>query len=100
MNALKNWKKLPFITQHSDAINRIVRAVTSFVSVVGITFVWSGTAGTLTITGLHAAGIFAGAAHWFSTYAIQQGWENVFSIKPTNGSSASPVPAAVPETGK
>lgn len=80
MNWLKQWRSFPIVTEHSTEINAMFRAITSFFATVGITFVWSGASHTLTIGNLSFWAVMVGLGHWFSTYAIQHGWEKVFSI--------------------
>ena len=89
MNWLKNWQKFPIVTQHSTEINAAFRAVTSFFATVGITVVWTGH--TLTFGNIYLWTIVSGLGHWFSTYAIQHGWEKIFSIV---------TPVNVPKTGQ
>jgi hypothetical protein len=74
---LKNAKFVPFIDQHSQAINHFVLLLTSAAGALGVHTAWSAGTHTLTITGLSAAGIASAvwvwAKQWTVQYLVHQG---------------------------
>lgn len=103
----QRWSKLPWITEHTQAINFYARLVTSGASALGVGWVWGdlGTSGghTLTISIPPAAIILHGLWHWFTQYAVQHGWGNLLSPPLTakaEGAVPTVVVEAVPATPK
>src|ERR1700740_458896 len=68
---LKNAKFLPFINDHSAAINHLVLAGTSAAGAIGVHTAWSASSHSLTITGLSAASMAGGAWVWAKQWAVQ-----------------------------
>jgi hypothetical protein len=68
---LKSRTWVPFINQHSTAINHAVLAVTSFAGAIGVHAAWSASSGSLTITGLSLASIAAGMWVWAKQWTVQ-----------------------------
>lgn len=68
---LKSRSWIPFVNDHSAAINHFVLAVTSAAGAVGVHSVWDASAHSLTITGLNAAGIAAALWIWAKQWCIQ-----------------------------
>lgn len=94
LQLLQKWAKIPWITEHTHAINIAARAVMSGAAALGISSVWSPVDGgghTLTITIPSAMVILHGLWMWFGQYALQHGWGQVLSI----GNQAAP-PAQIP----
>lgn len=82
---LQNAKSLPWITAHTDGINRTIRLAASGIATLGISFAWSAAPGDMhTLTFMIPSGgvILHGAFHWFGQYALQHGWGKVLSIQP------------------
>lgn len=73
LNLLQRWSKTPWISQHTDGINLMVRAALAFGATVGIGWAWSAGANeghVLTISIPGAAALIHGLWHWFSQYAL------------------------------
>jgi len=73
LQALKNSKAISFLgdgDQHANA-NRIVAALLAGISSLGIHFAYDVNAGTLVVTGLHAANIGHVLWQWVTQYAVQ-----------------------------
>lgn len=68
---LKNTKLVPFMDQHTAAINRTVAWMAAMISAAGIHYTWDAATATLTITGLHASTIIHAAADVTKNYAFQ-----------------------------
>lgn len=68
---MKNTKLIPFMDQHTDAINRLVAWIAATISAFGIHYNYDATAGTLTLTGLTAAGIGHSLWEVIRSYAFQ-----------------------------
>lgn len=85
LNHLQKSEYAPWITAHTDAINRSVRAALAFVTTVGISYVWApGTiAGThvLTLTIPSWPDLGHGTWHWFVQYAMTHVVGNVLAAK-------------------
>jgi hypothetical protein len=79
---MQRAKSLPWITQHTAAVNAIVRAVISGAATLGITFQWNSSAHSLTIENLTSTVIVHGLWHWFWQYAAAHGFEKLLSITP------------------
>ena len=69
---LKKTRLMPFVTQHTVALNRWLGVIASGVATLGIGFSFDSEAGSLMITGLTAATIAHNAWHWFTQWAVQQ----------------------------
>lgn len=75
LQALKNSKWVSFLgdgEQHAK-MNALVAVVLAGASSLGIHYNFDATAGTLTITGLHASSIAHGIGQWAIQYAMQHG---------------------------
>jgi hypothetical protein len=68
---LKSREWLPFLNQHSKALNHIVLATTSAAGAIGVNAVWSSSEHSLTITGLSLATIAAGLWVWAKQWTVQ-----------------------------
>lgn len=92
LQLIQKWKALPWITEHTDGINRGVRIVMSFGAAIGISWVWGAKAAdgshVLSLTIPSAIVLLHGVWHWFGQYALQHGWWKVFQIP----ISSPPVP--------
>lgn len=80
LRAVQKWNKLPWITQHTKHMTIAFRAGISFASTLGIHFVWNGADRSLLITLPTLMVLLFGLWHWFSLYAMQHAWGNVFNI--------------------
>lgn len=80
LKLVQQWKKIPWITEHTKELNAVIRAALAFAATVGIGYQWDGATHALTITGLSASAIFHGVWHWFGQYALQHGWGQVLNI--------------------
>lgn len=68
---LKSRTWLPFVNQHSTALNHVVLAFTSAAGAVGVHAAWSASQHSLTITGLSFASIAAGLWVWAKQWTVQ-----------------------------
>jgi hypothetical protein len=68
---LKSRTWLPFLNQHSAALNHVVLAITSAAGAVGVHAAWSASQHSLTITGLSLASIAAGLWVWAKQWTVQ-----------------------------
>lgn len=80
LQLLQKWSKTPWITAHTTHITVLVRAGIAFCSTIGIHMVWNGPANTLVITGLSLTTIGIGLWHFFTLYAMQHGWGQLFNV--------------------
>lgn len=84
LQLIQKWRAVPWITEHTDGINRAVRVFMSFIAAIGISYAWSaGTADgshVLSLTIPSWIALFHGIWHWFGQYALQHAWWKVFQI--------------------
>jgi hypothetical protein len=80
LRLVQKWRKLPWITQHTQWITVGARAAMSLAAIVGISFQWNGVAHQLIISGLSATTIGIGLWHWFGQYALQHGWGQLLNV--------------------
>jgi hypothetical protein len=66
----KNTRKIPWITQDTATLNRLLSALAAAAAAVGIHASYS--AGTLTITGLTLSGIVLAALTWLKAFAFNE----------------------------
>lgn len=101
LQLLQKWERLPWITQHSTAINHAIRVVMSGAAVLGISSAWSPSTGgghTLTIVIPPAMVIVHGLWTWFGQFAITHGFGSL--LQAGNGGGGQPaIPAPVPAPG-
>lgn len=88
LQLLQKWRKLPWITEHTDGINRFVRVAMSFGTALGISWVWAPavTDGGHMLEIAIPSGIVLvhGLWHVFGQYALQHGWSKLFQIPITS----------------
>lgn len=76
MNKLKQWKKIPFITQYSHKINNYIHIGTSLLAAAGINYNYSyvpdanGTV-TIVLTGISLATLISFVKTWIVSYMMQ-----------------------------
>lgn len=63
---------IPWIDEHSAALNRFVAIIASGVGALGLSVHFDPTLGIATITGLTASDIIAGLGGWIQSYVWQQ----------------------------
>jgi len=68
---LKSRTWIPFINQHSVALNHVVLGITSAAGALGVDAVWSASSHSLTITGLSLASIAGGLWVWLKQWTVQ-----------------------------
>jgi hypothetical protein len=68
---LKSAKFLPFINDHSQAINHFVLILTSAAGAIGVHLAWNAGSHSLTITGLSLASVLSGAWVWAKQWSVQ-----------------------------
>lgn len=93
LNIIQQWNKVPWITEHTQGINRIVRAVLALVATIGISWAWSsGVAGShiLQITIPSGHDLIFGAWHWFTQYAMTQVAGNMLVPKTASAPPQNP----------
>lgn len=69
---LKSAKWVPFISQKSDGLNRLLAALGAMLSSIGVHATFDHSSGVLTITGLTLMGILTGIWHWGNSLALQE----------------------------
>lgn len=67
---LKNTKYVPFVSQHTAGINRILGWGSAFLSSIGIHYTYDAHLGSLTITGLTLIAIFHAGLDASKSYAF------------------------------
>lgn len=85
LNLAQRWTKIPWITEHTTGINRVVRAVLALATTIGIGWAWSsGAAGShvLSITIPSGVDLIHGLWHWFVQYAMTHFTGNVLQAFP------------------
>lgn len=103
---LQRWSKLPWITEHTTAINAALRIATSGVAAIGVHWAWADTSSgghTLSIAIPSGAALLAAGWHWFVQYAIQHGWGNLLSGGPAASApptSTAPLVPSAPTIGE
>lgn len=80
INKLQAAKQLPWITAHSDGINRTLRLVSSFIATAGITYTWDHNAHQLVINGLSLTAILFALYHVFGQYALTHVFGTAFTL--------------------
>lgn len=71
LHFLQKWSKTPWISEHTEHITVVTRAVFAFLATLGINWKYSGDTHTLIISGLSAIAIATGVWHCLSQYAMQ-----------------------------
>lgn len=84
LRLIQKWEKLPWVTQHSEPISTFLRIIIAGLGSLGISWSWNGADHTLTIAGLSFVTICYGLWHWFSLYAMQHGWGQLFNVGTTS----------------
>lgn len=69
---IKRSSWVPWITEHTKALNRWIAALVAAAAAIGIHTEFDATAGTLVITGLTLAGIAHGLFEWARSWIFQQ----------------------------
>ncbi len=81
------WAKqsnvVPWISEHTKGLNRVLTGLTSLVAAVGISYTFDASTGVLTIGGLHASALATGAWTWVQQWALQQGAADMILTKAT-----------------
>lgn len=72
LERLKQWQRIPWVTQETAKLNRILAAGAAAAAAVGIHASFSQEAGVLTITGLTLAGIAHFGWQWLSSFVFQE----------------------------
>lgn len=57
LEALKRWRRVPWIDEYTDTINRVVAVLASVVAANGISYAYDGATGDLVLQGLTAAAL-------------------------------------------
>lgn len=73
INLLQRWSKTPWITEHTEGINRGFRAALALATTIGIGWAWAPSiagAHVLSITIPSVADLMHGSWHWFCQYAF------------------------------
>ena len=68
---LKSRASIGFVNQHSAGVNHAILLATSLAGGLGVHAAWSGSAHSLTITGLDLMAIGAGLWLWAKQWAVQ-----------------------------
>lgn len=90
-NWMKNSKYMPWITQETKTISRLVAVVLSAATAVGVNVVWNGTDHTLLISGLTLYGIVGAFWALAKQYAFQHLAGQVMYSQQKNQSEVKPV---------
>jgi hypothetical protein len=80
---LQKAKTLPWVTEHTQGINIVLRAVLSLGATVGISHAWNpsaGGGGTFTLVFPPLMVIVVGLWHWFGQFAVMHGFGQVLNI--------------------
>ena len=93
INRLQAAKSLPWITAHSDGINRAFRLAASAIASAGIGYTWDPNLHALTITGLSLTTIIYGAYHVFGQYALTHVFGTAFTL---SKAQSTPIVGAAP----
>lgn len=72
LQQVKHARWFPWISIETKRANRIVGALLSIASAIGVHFAYDGSAGTLLVSGLTVAGILHGAWHALNQWCLQQ----------------------------
>lgn len=67
----KNTRLIPFMDEHTAAINRTVAWIAAFASAAGIHYTWDATTATIAISGLHPIVVLHAAGDVLKSYAFQ-----------------------------
>lgn len=72
IEAIKRLKMVPWLTQETKRLNRVVALVVAAAAAIGIHFSFDETAGVLMVSGLHWSGILHGLYEFAKQAAMQQ----------------------------
>ena len=92
LERLKSAKWFPLLTEESDKLVKVfAAALTSFLAITGLSYVYDPVAHTLLIQNFGLSAIGAAAWHWVTQFIMQEAWyQNIFNkVEP---------PSAPPET--
>lgn len=83
LQLLQQWTKLPWVTKEATTINIVIRAILSFLAILGITTAWTGSllaGGTLTIDIPSIWIVLHGLYHFIGQFALQHAWLKIFYL--------------------
>lgn len=78
---VKRTRLIPWVSDHTKGVNYALTGVMSLLATLGIHYQFDATSGVLTVGGLHATTIAAGAWEWAKQWAFQQGAADMIFTK-------------------